>query len=81
MNMCPSNKRKLAPELCLKGQVYFIYSTYQNLQELQNKISLLGGKVDEFFSRDITTVLVEDIHLLGYQFTPSELSAKPSYNP
>ncbi|XP_035233765.1 uncharacterized protein LOC118205583 [Stegodyphus dumicola] len=81
MNMCPSNKRKLAPELCLKGQVYFIWSTYQNLQELQNKISLLGGKVDEFFSRDITTVLVEDIHLLGYQFTPCELSSKPSYNP
>lgn len=79
MNMCPSNKRKTAPELCLKGQVFFIQSSPQSQETAKDRISLLGGKVDTFLSRDVTTILVEDNHLLRSQLLTNDLPIKSTY--
>lgn len=80
MNMCPTNKCKSAPESCLKGQVFFILTNCANLETLKNRILLLGGKVEEFLSKDVTTLLVEDNQLVGLELLPPELSVKPAYN-
>ncbi|GFT75038.1 DBF4-type domain-containing protein [Trichonephila clavipes] len=80
MNMCPTYKRKLPPELCLKGQIFFILSNSQNFQIALEKIPLLGGRIDTFLSKDITTILIEDVHLVPVPYLPNELDLRPSYN-
>lgn len=79
MNMCPTNKCKSTPESCLKGQVFFILTNCSNQEILKTRISLLGGKVEEFLSKDVTTLLVEDNQLLGQDLLP-DLSVKTTYN-
>ncbi|XP_015929894.2 uncharacterized protein [Parasteatoda tepidariorum] len=77
MNMCPS--RKIPPESWLKGQLFFLWSNQQNIKLVKEKIALLGGKVDEFLSQNITTILIDDFHLATYTYYPNNLPVDPSF--
>ncbi|KAG8199305.1 hypothetical protein JTE90_011773 [Oedothorax gibbosus] len=77
--MCPSYKHKVPPESCLKGQVFFIWSNQQSLQFAQYQISLLGGRIDNFLSKDITTILIEDTQLIAAQYYPTDLAVRQAY--
>ncbi|GIY10609.1 DBF4-type domain-containing protein [Caerostris darwini] len=73
MNMCPSFKHKVPPQLCLKGQVFFILSSPQLHQLAAEKIPLLGGRVEQFLNSNLTTVLIDDLHLASSQHLPDEI--------
>ncbi|XP_055927984.1 uncharacterized protein LOC129959183 [Argiope bruennichi] len=81
MNMCPSYKRKLPPELCLKGQVYFIWSSPQTLQIASEKIPVLGGRIEAFLSKQITTILIENTYVVAAQQFCNDLTFRASYAP
>ncbi|GBN93905.1 hypothetical protein AVEN_15489-1 [Araneus ventricosus] len=81
MNMCPSYKRKLPPELCLKGQVFFVWSSPHTLQIASEKIPVLGGRIETFLSKQITTILVESTYTVAAQQFCNDLTFRTSYTP
>ncbi|XP_023237617.1 protein DBF4 homolog A-like [Centruroides sculpturatus] len=68
---------KIRTKRPLRDQSFFLYLKHRNIDEskLQKSIERLGGKMDKFFSKDITCLLVDDDY--GSQCSGLEPSTSP----
>lgn len=70
-------RSKVKTKRPLRDQSFFLYLKHRNIDEikLQKSIERLGGRLDKFFSKDITCLLVDDDY--GSQCSGLEPSTSP----